>query len=681
MAAPSTWGNVVDDYGRIGISVNVSYPNSATASVSIEVWISTKYSATDSNNNFWFDDNAQSASTSRGSRSIKTTVNSGAWNTSNYQKIYTYPTFTVNRTTSNQTRYCAAKLSGVEIASGTMTQSVSYTIKALDSYNISYSPNGMSCTVPATHKKYYGISTTVSSAVPTTEGYTCTGWVTAAPEGKFYAFGAPYTANASAVLYANWVKNRYKITLDPNGGTINSNISPVVDEKEHGAAYALPSPIRKDHNFLGWSTSSTAATATYAPGASYTANTPVTLYAVWELAYIPPIITNVVVERADVNGNPTDEGTYFNASFNWATDEERAIIGMEVYIKVTSQSGEVVFEKTVDIVSLAAFYAPFSETALGNGSIDTEYSYTVSITVHDTYGGSSSVQRTIMPIAYPIDILAKGKGISFGGPAKIPGVADFKWPVTTDYIYSRVGKQTADNYGTYDSPVIILPTSSHLKFGSGTSAVDGEYFKALLKWICKEYKGVKYGMFIGSANPSTFGTVMINIYSTDDVNDDGLPRYSSGVCNNMHWQDICKTSRFGTNEYSFRYSKGGLDSYPVNSIYISYSHTSPAELFGGSWTRIADRFLYGIGGTGAIGETGGEKSHVLTISEMPQHQHELLNYNTGGDDTAEWTNSSVRIGDAKIGYNGNILTTFVGGGQAHNNMPPYIQVSIWRRTA
>lgn len=70
--------------------------------------------------------------------------------------------------------------------------------------------------------------------------------------------------------------------------------------------------------------------------------------------------------------------------------------------------------------------------------------------------------------------------------------------------------------------------------------------------------------------------------------------------------------------------------YPVDSVYISYSHNDPATLFGGTWVRIQNAFLCGVDESGDIGTTGG---------------------------------------------------TLVTGDAADNNMPPYVQVSIWRRTA
>ena len=138
-----------------------------------------------------------------------------------------------------------------------------------------------------------------------------------------------------------------------------------------------------------------------------------------------------------------------------------------------------------------------------------------------------------------------------------------------------------------------------------------------------------------------------------------------------------------------------LDSYPVNSIYISYSHTSPAEMFGGTWTRIENRFLWGCTAEGSIGHTGGESTHTLTASEMPKHYHSQAVINPSNDGATaaaygySYTDSSngvaIAIGSTKTGttkgWISSTLGTAKGGGAAHNNLPPYIHVSIWRRTA
>lgn len=117
--------------------------------------------------------------------------------------------------------------------------------------------------------------------------------------------------------------------------------------------------------------------------------------------------------------------------------------------------------------------------------------------------------------------------------------------------------------------------------------------------------------------------------------------------------------------------------YPVGAIYLSVTDTDPATLFGGTWERIGGRFLLGADDTYTAGSTGGEAEHTLTIDEMPRHNHEIDNLNASGNTTPYMT---VQAQDKK-GYGGNVQTMYSGGGKAHNNMPPFLSVYMWKRTA
>lgn len=113
--------------------------------------------------------------------------------------------------------------------------------------------------------------------------------------------------------------------------------------------------------------------------------------------------------------------------------------------------------------------------------------------------------------------------------------------------------------------------------------------------------------------------------------------------------------------------------YPVGSIYLAYNHTNPATLFGGTWTRIQNAFLWATTSSGTIGQTGGEQTVTLTAAQMPKHTHGGTYTNAGTARTHAWLTSN----GSAMGYD----SVEAGGGEAHNNMPPYIQVSVWRRTA
>lgn len=114
--------------------------------------------------------------------------------------------------------------------------------------------------------------------------------------------------------------------------------------------------------------------------------------------------------------------------------------------------------------------------------------------------------------------------------------------------------------------------------------------------------------------------------------------------------------------------------YPVGSIYLAYNHTDPSTLFGGTWVRIENRFLWATTPGGTIGQTGGEQTVTLTIDEIPSHSHgSVYSGMVSGTKNTAWLSS----GGSNMAYG----ALYKGGGEAHNNMPPYIQVSAWRRTA
>ena len=130
-----------------------------------------------------------------------------------------------------------------------------------------------------------------------------------------------------------------------------------------------------------------------------------------------------------------------------------------------------------------------------------------------------------------------------------------------------------------------------------------------------------------------------------------------------------------------------LDMYPVGSIYQTTSSTfNPQTAWGGTWERIKDRFLLAAGTAYAGGSTGGEATHKLTTQEMPSHTHTMYVNNDGS--ASSW---SPTFGDylikpdgvttSKKNYQAKLAQNGAGLDQAHNNMPPYLAVYIWKRTA
>ena len=134
--------------------------------------------------------------------------------------------------------------------------------------------------------------------------------------------------------------------------------------------------------------------------------------------------------------------------------------------------------------------------------------------------------------------------------------------------------------------------------------------------------------------------------------------------------------------------------YPIGSIYFSAVGTNPSELFGfGTWQAWgAGRVPVGVDASqtefNAVEKTGGEKAHALTINEMPSHTHEI-SYRPIGDPSDDPFALFKSDGGITGTYNspGTELSQdaleakAAGGGQAHNNLQPYITCYMWKRTA
>ena len=119
--------------------------------------------------------------------------------------------------------------------------------------------------------------------------------------------------------------------------------------------------------------------------------------------------------------------------------------------------------------------------------------------------------------------------------------------------------------------------------------------------------------------------------------------------------------------------------HPVGSIYMSINNVSPATLFGGKWVQIKGRFLLGASDVYKANTTGGEATHALTTDEMPEHRHSIYYPNAGGPYGDAALSYPEGSGTDKTWEAEMCKTQSAGGSAAHNNMPPYLVVYMWRR--
>ena len=287
------------------------------------------------------------------------------------------------------------------------------TVPAWTSYTVSYNANGGSG-APSSQTKWKDQTLKLSTTKPTRTGYSFQGWSTSSTAtSATYTAGANYTANSAATLYAVWKANTYTVSYNANGGTG----APANQTKTYGVTLTLSStkPTRTNYNFKGWGTSASATTVSYASGASYTANAAITLYAIWELAYTKPRITNLSIVRCLSDGTTSDDGTYAKVRFGWSTDRDVA----QITISWTDSEGA-----TSASQASASGRSGSVDALIGNGSLSPEKLYKVDIRVEDSVNYSYAT-ISLYSKKFVMDFLAGGNGIAFGKAAELSGYADF----------------------------------------------------------------------------------------------------------------------------------------------------------------------------------------------------------------------------------------------------------------
>lgn len=300
--------------------------------------------------------------------------------------------------------------------SATKNVTFNVTVPAWTSYTVSFNANGGSG-APSAQTKWKDQTLKLSTTKPTRTGYTFLGWSTSSTAtSATYAAGANYTANSAATLYAVWKAITYTVSYNANGGSG----APANQTKTYDKALTLSStkPTRTNYNFKGWGTSASATTVSYASGASYTANAAITLYAIWELSYVKPRISNLSIVRSNSSGTADDEGQNGLIRFDWECDKtvSSIIIKWKLPSATTWTSATVTASGTSGTVS----------HVIGSNSLSTESSYDIHITVTDG-GGSTYTTGTLTSMKFVVDFLTGGKGIAFGKTAELENTAEFEF--------------------------------------------------------------------------------------------------------------------------------------------------------------------------------------------------------------------------------------------------------------
>lgn len=429
--------------------------------------------------------------------------------------------------------------------------------------------------------------------------------------------------------------------------------------------------------------------------------------------YSTPQISSLSVIRCNSDGTANKRGEYIKATFSAFVERLGGQNSASYSIKY-KRTSDTTYTK-VDLTALNNVWQPTNSTYIFSASKSS--SYDVVITAADKINANDPSTRSAKaPTASAIfswrgfknssGIVEDGAGIG-----KVPEKAntlqvawetEFENTVVTkgnQYVFSSPGTAGSSGYvrmarlthkkANADTPITFVftqrlamaPMTVHIQFKSDSTTTDPNLQNIL-------YEGKNYGAYIVKVQASVWDLYIKKASAYDTIT-------------LQHWFSTATTFDRLIVEFPgdlvsaipdglANYSAGStpldniLDRYfPVGSIYLAYNHTSPASFMGGEWTRISNYFLWATTAGGTIGHTGGSQTHTLTVNELPSHAHNVrhsINPGTGGSTAYLYSNDGIEQHYPTSGRN-DFATTYTGGGAAHNNMPPYIQISAWRRTA
>ena len=233
--------------------------------------------------------------------------------------------------------------------------------------------------------------------------------------------------------------------------------------------------------------------------------------------------------------------------------------------------------------------------------------------------------------------------------------------------------------GTYENGLMEYGS---LKGTPGTNGTNGQGVPlgGTTSQYLRKLNGTDYATEWATFSKSTVG--LDNVDNTSDANKPVSTAVAAAIASAV----------------SSAVSQAKQESYPVGSLYFNATNnTNPATLLGfGTWVAFgAGRVPVGFDATqtefDTAEETGGAKTHTLTIAEMPSHKHPITGSMVGTNAINDRGGDNLFISDANgsaemlnrwaSGQSETRGVNLTGGGGAHNNLQPYITVYMWKRTA
>lgn len=405
-----------------------------------------------------------------------------------------------------------AKAGSLPMRDADKTQARSALSTALSSATVTLTYGGQ--TVISKAGLAFGTTYSVSGTKSVARGtQTSTATLTEAVDGK------TSSTTISIPVLQSWAVN-----YDGNSGTAVPN----PQTKYYGINIALSSstPIKEGYTFKGWAVSTAnagAGTVDYAPSATYSANAGITLYAVWELNYQKPTISNLHVDRCQLDGTLDDDGEYALVVFDWSvfrSAETRYYGG-----STAPYSANAVDSCTITVGTQTATPTLTGESGtvsqiVGNGSFIPDTSYAVEVSITDTQAivqdNTTTIEGLLAMSFFPMDINADATAIGFFRPAPDTSEGAFFAKNVDAPSYSVEGTEIADfivdqgtddiwTYRKWDSG--IAECWGRQTVASYTYSANGGYYKVT--------NTPPSGLFVANSNPviSAQGGIMSVIHT------------------------------------------------------------------------------------------------------------------------------------------------------------------------
>lgn len=411
-------------------------------------------------------------------------------------------------------------------------------------------------------------------------------------------------------------------------------------------------------------------------------------------AYDRPSVTGLTVHRCDEDGTENDQGKFVRVTFSAAVTNIGGLGKNAARYTLRYKKTEATDITEVALSDLTGDYTISNYSRIF--AADSGSSYNVEVMAQDSH--TTTTSSTSASTAFTLmNWSADGTSLSIGKVAERPGTMEVALDMYTTgtreqrgnrFCLSTPGEASMPGYvlmarisitaANADTPITFVftrrqaesPMTVHVQLKNSTATAS--------ELASIRYEGTNYGAFLVKAGGliwdlyvpkgSSWDTITLQDWWTSHTMESRVTVAFPGTLVDALPGDYYRATPLVVRSI--------LDCFmPVGFIIMLYSHADPNTMYPGTeWERITNAFPWFVDSSGTIGTTGGEKTVKLTVDQIPAHSHGSVysQHATGTKDKA-WYNTT----GSAVAY-GPVST---GEGEAHNNMPPYIQLSAWRRTA